>query len=331
MQQCEGVVFFQSATALASPNCFSEIRTAHRQGKPLLVLPLDDAAPEGEWTELLERAEYINGGGTAEDRAGAILRSKLVKRRFRRTWREKIPGRAVGLVISLLFFLAAAGAFGALATGRWTPVPEVEPPAPTVTTPAPTATPAPVVELGGAERYFAVTFPDSQQEKAVRQALDIPEESIQRWNLSEIRELAFCGNMVLKSTAGVSFDSDGACRVNGAPVIAGKVKDLSLFADMLRLERLALIRQPVTDLSALNGLTLLRELDLSGSDVTDLSSLRETPALETLRLEHTNLRDLTPLAELPGLRTVTVSRDMLPLRWSGGAGFDVVLAETTER
>ena len=42
------------------------------------------------------------------------------------------------------------------------------------------------------------------------------------------------------------------------------------------------------------------------------------------------LRDLTPLAELPGLRTVTVSRDMLPLRWSDSAGFDVVLAGTAD-
>jgi internalin A len=187
-----------------------------------------------------------------------------------------------------------------------------------------------VVELGGAERYFAVTFPDSQQEQAVRQALGVREDSIQRWNLSEIRELSFCGNMVLRSTEGVRFDADGTCRVNGAPVIEGKVKDLRLFADMLRLERLALIRQPVTDLSALNGLTLLRELDLAGSGVTDLASLQELPSLEILRLEHTNLRDLTGLEDLPGLRTVTVSRDMLPLRWSDSAGFDVVLAGTAD-
>jgi hypothetical protein len=59
--------------------------------------------------------------------------------------------------------------------------------------------------------------------------------------------------------------------------------------------------------------------------VEDLSALREQPSLETLHLEHTAVRDLCSLESLPGLKTVTVSRDMLPLRWSEGKGFAVIL------
>ena len=111
-----------------------------------------------------------------------------------------------------------------------------------------------------------------------------------------------------------------------APVVAGKVSDIRILENAARLETLALIGQPLGDLSPLNGLTLLRELSLAGSPVSDVSALRELPGLEILHLEHTAVTDLTPLEALPRLKTVTVSRDMLPLRWSDGAPFAVILA-----
>ena len=124
----------------------------------------------------------------------------------------------------------------------------------------------------------------------------------------------------------VTFDADGVCRVNGAPVIQGQVSDLSLLESAVGLERLALICQPLKDLSALCGHTLLRELSLAGSSVENLSVLQELPSLEVLHLEHTQVQDLRPLEALPGLKTVTVSREMLPLRWNDSASFVVVLA-----
>ncbi len=69
----------------------------------------------------------------------------------------------------------------------------------------------------------------------------------------------------------------------------------------------------------------MRSLSLAGSSVDDLSALTELPSLETLHLEHTDVRDLTPLDALSNLKTVTVSRDMLPLKWSEQAAFAVVL------
>ena len=211
-----------------------------------------------------------------------------------------------------------------LASGRWSPVPT--PGAPVETSaPTPAPTPVPVVELGEAERYFAITFPDAQQERAVRRALGVPEGEIYRWQLAEIPALYFCGNMVTDSLEPVRFDLDGTCRVNGAPVVTGQVSDLSLLEHAVRLEKLALICQPATKLAALNGHLLLRELSLAGNDISDLSALQELPGLETLHLEHTSVSDLTPLSAFPNLKTVTVSREMLPLRWSDKAGFAVVL------
>ena len=324
MDHCERVIYFLSDRAMESPNCFSEIRTAVRRGKPILIVRLEDAPVREEWKDLLAGREEIPLLDTPEARAAAIMQSGFLPRRLRRSWRERIPWRGLGLAVSMAFFLAAAAALGALTTGRWAPVPEQ--PAPE--TPAPTAapTPVPTVELGEAERYFAVSFPDRQQERAIRRVLGIPADAIFRWQIAEIPELYFCGNMTVDAKAAVSFGADGTCRVNGAPVIQGQVSDLRLIGSMVKLERLALICQPLDDLSGLRGHLLLRELSLAGSRVGDLTALTELPSLETLRLEHTDVRDLTPLEGLPALKRVTVSRDMLPLLWSDGAPFAVELA-----
>lgn len=324
MQSCERVIFFVSARALESHNCYSEMKTAARLGKPILLVWLEDTAPDEKWKDILDGSPEIPLLARGAERAEAILRSGFLPRRLHRRRTERIPWRALGLIASLLFFLAAAGTLGALAAGRLPPGREPTLPA---QTPAPrvTPSPAPVVEIGEAERFFAVSFPDSQQEQAIRRALGNPADAVYRWQIAEIPELYFCGNLTADSLSAVSFDGDGNCRVNGAPVIQGQVSDLRLIAAMVKLERLALICQPLGDLSGLNGHVLLRELSLAGSGVDDLSALTELPSLETLHLEHTAVRDLTPLEALPNLKTVTVSRDMLPLTWSEQAAFAVIL------
>ena len=324
MQDCERVIFFLSARALASHNCYSEMKAAARLGKSILLVRLEDISPDEKWSELLAECQEIPLLEEPAERAGAILRSGFLPRRLHRRFTERIPWRALGLIASLLFFLAASLTLGALTTGIWNPVTAAEIPTETpASREAPT--PVPIVELGEAERFFAVSFPDKQQERAIRRALDIPADAIYRWQIAEIPELYFCGNLTVDGKAAVSFDADGTCRVNGAPVIQGNVSDLRLIESMVKLENLALIFQPLDDLSGLNGHPLLRELSLAGSSVDDLSALRELPSLETLHLEHTGVRDLRPLEELPSLKTVTVSREMLPLTWTEQAAFTVVL------
>ncbi|MBO5556590.1 MAG: toll/interleukin-1 receptor domain-containing protein, partial [Oscillospiraceae bacterium] len=53
MEACDGVLFFQSAEALRSPNCLSEIRTARRLNKPIQVVRLDDSAADAAWRDCL--------------------------------------------------------------------------------------------------------------------------------------------------------------------------------------------------------------------------------------------------------------------------------------
>ncbi len=330
MRDCEAVVFFQSEQSLRSPNCFSEIKTAARSGKPILVFLLDDSEPKGEWAAILEGRQRIRCLASPEENADALRSSPFLTKRYLRRWNEKLPRGVLGLTASLVFFLAAAAVFGALLSGRWAITPDAGPLSETAV-PNETAAAPVVVDLGASERFFAVSFPDKQQEKAIRQAVGNSDGEVLRGDLANVDALYFCGNMVLQNTDGTAFRADGSCLVNGAPVVTGKVGDLSLFPYMTRLKALALIEQPLQSLEALSGHVLLRELSLAGCDITSVSSLQDLPSLEILHLEHSAVRDLSGLEKLPALKTVTVSQEMLPLSWSRSARFEVVLARDQKR
>ena len=325
MQDCQAVICFISDHFLKSQNCFSEIRAAVQLKKPMLVVYLDDSVPTGQWKPLLEGRQTIPVIASAQERAQAILNTGFVQRRYRHSWRERIPWQKLGFAASLLLFLGSSAVCYGLISGRFSVQQLVE------TTVQETVreeeAPPVVVDMGAAQQFFSVQFPDSQQEQAIRNALGKKTESIASEELAAIKELYFCGNMVLKQTKGIEFDQEGNCRVNGARVLEGSVRDLKLIGKLSYLEKLALVYQPVSDVAALNDLVLLQELNLAGTAVTSLEALSEMPSLESLHLEHTAIGDLQSLEQLPRLKTVTVSWDMLPLTWDEDAGFDVVLTK----
>ncbi|MBR0444212.1 MAG: TIR domain-containing protein [Clostridia bacterium] len=353
VRDCGAMLFFSSWRSLASPNCFSEVRTAVRLGKPLVVIPLDDTEPDSAWEELLKQGEKIQGKKIPKEMATEILAGRTIGREFRESWFENIPWRVVGLIFSVLFLLAAAVFVRKLIIDRLS---ELENPTVNMTptpTPGVTPTPTPAPTVSVPPGAFVVSFPDTLQERAVRKELGMPEGDIRQWNLAEITELYFFGNMTVGSSDidsyKVTFDSNGICCVNGGKVgyftgegkkAGGMVSDLRLFPNMVRLRRLALVWQPLevqtetggrtvttSTLSNLNGLTLLEELDLSGSTVSDLSVLTDLPSLSVIRLEHTDVADLRPLGRLSALKTVTVSKDMLPLIWDDAAAYTVILTD----
>ena len=321
MRGCAAVLFFVSETALASPNCFSEIKTAAALKKPILLVPLESTAPNDTWKKLL----LPNPQAKAE--AAEILSWKALKRSFYRRWTDSVRGEWIGLAATALLLAGSVIGLVAAADGFFDP-PKKPTPTPHVSSsptpsPTPTSDPSPTPTID--PELFPVRFPDSQQENAVRGILGKKQGDILRPELAAVKELYFCGHMTLEKTDDVRIDEDRTIRVNGAKVVTGQVSDLSVIGTMVFLERLALIGQPVKDLSPLNGLVLLEELYLSGSAISDLSALNGLTNLATLHIEHTNVRDLTVLASLPSLRTVTVSADMLPLKWSGDKQFTVVL------
>lgn len=328
MRGSAAVLFFLSKSALGSPNCFSEIKTAVGMRKSVLVLPLEEAEISAEWKALLDKTVPLAPLDTAQARAEAVEKSRVLKPGFRRAPLEGFRWDRLGLAASAAIFLVTIAALWGLFTGRIA-LPgaqrESAPAATPVPTPSPTARPD--VDMSAWESFFPVSFPDKQQERAARAALDKPSGDILLSDLPGIETLYFCGNMNLKTLDGVSFDADGALSVNGASPIEGSVADLSVIGRMPMLGELALIRQPATDLAALTALTQLRTLTLAGSALESLDTLAGQGSVETLHLEHSGVRELGALEALPALKSVTVSAEMLPLKWDEDAGFDMILVK----
>lgn len=337
MRECAAVLFFLSASALRSPNCYSEIKTAVRQKKPLLLVPLEETEPSDDWKTLLSRADVLAGDREASS-AGRILSWKVLKRSFYRKWTDGFRREWIGLGAAVLLLAASLSGLSGVLSGRislggtttssgeavvsTTQSEMTDAPTDPPETDAPQTVPAPTIDPG----VFPVRFPDTQQETAIRAVLGRKDGNILRPELAAVTELYFCGNQVTRSADGITFSADGSLAVDGAAVLLpGKVSDLSVIGLMLYLERLALIRQPLEDLTGLNGLVLLEELYLSGNEIASLSGLRDLPSLKTLHIEHTNIKDLTVLDAIPSLRTVTVSADMLPLAWPQDGTYRVIL------
>ena len=150
---------------------------------------------------------------------------------------------------------------------------------------------------------------------------------ISRGELAGIRSLHLAGNLILSDPGALRFEADGSARVNGAPVSTGKVTDLSLLPYMTRLEELTLACQPLQSLTPLAGRNAAASAQSRAAPSPSSRALTGLPSLETLQLEHTGVKDLSPLEALPSLGRVTVSRDMLPLSWSGDAAFEVILVQ----
>ncbi len=345
MRDSSAVLFFVSVSSLASINCLNEITAAKQQKKPILSVRLDDTVLPDEWVPLIEKTilvaplqhnaipldqQILNQGMITSDFLGDGTNDPV----------DDTGGvhfnvwTLIAILGSLLFVLTMVGTYGL--ANHWfdeclpqqrSSVGEIE------STPHPTTVPtaAPTLDLSGPwigilSEYAA--FPDEQQERAIRNALDQPDGDVLSSDLLNITQLYFCGNMVLTSDAGIAFDSDGNCSVNGAPVIQGSISDLSLIDQMLALERLSIVCQQIESIDSLATLTLLTELNAAGNPIETIGDLSSMRALQKLHLEHTDIQDLSSLYALPNLQTVTVSADMFPLIMDAQTqDFDVVLTD----
>lgn len=120
----------------------------------------------------------------------------------------------------------------------------------------------------------AVTFPDSNLEAAIREAIGKPEGPIHtseleglsflaasRRNITDLTRLEYCTNITHLSLA------------------YNQVSDISPLASLTNLEWLYLQKNDISDLSTLTGLTNLWELHLSDNNISDISPLVENSGL----------------------------------------------------
>ena len=357
------VLFFLSGKSMVSPNCYSEMVSASQSGKTIICVILDKSAeliytalsrdgvltedeietidkenaPYAErrksksklpkctdWLAPLKKALFVRGG--AEEYVPQILEKAVLTSKFVGPYRDsttqtiqwKRPLAAAAALIVLLTALSA-GIYK-----------QQEAPAETyvIETPAPENTAKPSIDPSSlpSALWKTVSFPDTQQEKAVRQITGIETGDIQEEALQAVTELAFCGKTVLQAKQPVRY-SDGTWYINSAPVIKGAVSDLSLMSKMYYLESLTLINQNIKSVSKLEKLQVLQYLDISGNPISKLSLKGGFENLRTLNISHTEIKSLVGISAPETLKIVYVSAEMLPMELDADAGYQVLLVK----
>lgn len=332
MQRCTMVLFFQSQTALASPNCWNEIKTAYNTHKTILRICLDDAQPAKEWAAALEQAVDVSGSESPKALAEMISRQPEMAELLGEESDyedDTSNGRRAGVLDFLIaVLLVALLGLGTVSYFQWRTNQVQEPTV--ITKRVAVQREVPEVDLGQWKEMLQkhLSFPDAQQENAVRNLLGIYEGEIESEELEKITSLHFCGNMsLMDGLNGITYSAEDGWRVNGSAVIEGRVTDLTLIGQMLNLQTLSLVYQPVHSLDQLKIMPYLTELNLAGCGNVRLDTLPELTALETLHLEHSCVKDLTSLSSQPSLQSVTVSADMFPMTLEQDAAYDVVLVK----
>lgn len=330
MRRCTAVLFFQSRTALASANCYNELKAAFDQGKTVFRIILDDAQPDESWSVLLQNAVNLSRMDAAAAVADQIAKAEQMAV-FQGEPADYEADAAAGKRAGVLDILIAAllVALLAIGTGSYIQWKTAHPSEPEVIQKYVTEhVQVPEVDLGQWKSMLTkyIHFPDVQQENAVRNLLEIYDGEIESAEMENITGLYFCGNTsAVDGVEDAVYLPEAGWSIHGIPLTQGKVMDLSLIGQMLNLKKLSLVYQPVTNLEQLRNLPYLKELSLAGCESVSLETLPELASLEVLHLEHSGVTDLTALDSQPALRLVTVSVDMFPLVLSPAAEYDVLL------
>lgn len=356
------VLFFLSGKSMVSPNCYSEMVSAAQSGKPIICVLLDSSArllhgalqrdgklteeeikqikdetaafaarrksksklPEcTDWLAPLEKALFVSGN--TDTYVSQILACNVLSPDFVGSYRDRTTQTirwqhplAAGAACLILL-----GIIGTQLSRQMRPNVEADAEAVTVQEEAikPTIDPGSVP----AGLINKVTFPDSQQERAVRQAAGIAAGELQEQDLQSITQLHFCGKTVLADPQPIRYD-EGGWYVNGAPVSTGVIRDLSLMEKMYYLESLTLVQQDITSIRSLSHLEILQHLDISGNPISSLSLQDGFRNLVTLNISHTQIRSLAGISAPQTLKTIYVSADMLPMELDEDASYQVLLA-----
>lgn len=355
------VLFFLSGKSMVSPNCHSEIVSASQSGKRIICIALDSSAqliqnairrdgqfteneikeikaqtapyaaqrksrgrlPEcTQWLAPLAEAQFISGdesGAASQILAQGVLDSRFVGPYRDRTTQIIHWKRPLAAIAACFALLAAIG----FQIYRWqnttveTAVMEaLEPENTTKPTIDPESVPYGLRKV--------ISFPDTQQERAVRKTTGIETGDLQEQDLQSITELYFCGKTVLQMEQPMRY-SDGSWYVNGAPVLRGAIQDLSIMEKMYYLESLTMVGQNITSINALSRLEILQHLNISGNPITSLSLKDGFRNLVTLNISHTGIRSLVGIAPPDTLKIIYVSADMLPLELDQDASYQVLL------
>ncbi len=188
--------------------------------------------------------------------------------------------------------------------------------------PAVTEAPLPKVEKKPARKLKTkddcgktLSFDDEKVEAALRLKLQKPDGDISATDLGRLTSLNLSQSETHQLDPCIFPHTKNLKELFLGP---GDVEDLSLLADLKKLETLRASINKVSDLKPLAELTKLDRLDLGRTQVRDVSPLANLTNLTELALDDTPVSDVTALAKLEKLERLSLQRtrvkDVSPLK-----------------
>ena len=157
-----------------------------------------------------------------------------------------------------------------------------------------------------------VTFPDSNLEAAIREAINKPQGPITAADLESLRSLDTQGRGISDLT-GLEY----CLNLQLLNLDGNNISDLSPLAGLTDLVQLFLDSNNISDISTLAGLTNLELIWLSHNNISDISALANLTNLVHLKLDDNNIRDISALVGLTNLEFLSLMnndiRDISPL------------------
>jgi len=151
-----------------------------------------------------------------------------------------------------------------------------------------------------------VTFPDSNLEVAIREAIGKPEGPI---HTSELEGLSFlaASRRDITDLTGLEYCTN----ITHLSLAYNQVSDISPLASLTNLTWLDLAYNQVSDISPLASLTNLTVLHLAYNQVSDISPLVSLTNLTWLHLGMNQVSDISPLASLTNLTWLSLGMNQV--------------------
>ena len=158
-----------------------------------------------------------------------------------------------------------------------------------------------------------VNIPDPNLENAIREALNIPDNSpITQQEMAGLTKLVAWQRDITDLT-GLKY----ATNLENLPLWGNEIKDVTPLANLTKLRNLDLAYNAVESVEPIAGLINLQRLNLTINRVQDINPLANLVHLQKLYIRDNLVTDITPLANLTNLTDLTVSqnqvRDLNPL------------------
>ena len=152
-----------------------------------------------------------------------------------------------------------------------------------------------------------VEIPDPNLEKAIREALELPDGiSITQQGMLQLTRLG-AGEKQIKDLAGLEH----ATNLTWLALHGNEIQDLSPLAELLNLETLYLWSNPISDLLPIVNLIQLRNLDLGGCQIFDISPLANLTQLTSINLRYNHIVDISALTNLYQLTKLKLNSNQI--------------------